>query len=185
MLESTHTHEPLLINTIGHSLGLLLFAGLLLLLIRDGRKGPGANRRCLPAVAALVALGWNAGSLFVLASSNVFPMLADVVAALSFGVLSLLPALLLHLSLEGRSQPIWICGYVFSGAALVLHLAELLGPGGERLHQAALWIMIAGFGPLTLVAMFAARRDTPGRGFWSACVCSCWPFLLSISGQAG
>jgi two-component system, LytTR family, sensor kinase len=180
MLESIHTHEPLLINTIGHSVGLLLFAGLLVLLIRDGRKGPGA-KRYLPAVAALVALGWNAGSLIVLASSNSFPMLADVVAALSFGVLSLLPALLLHLSLEGRSRFIWICGYILSGAAMLLHLGELVGPG-ERLHQAALWIIIAGFGPLALIAMFALRRDTaPPRHAGPRILIGMCLFLLAIS----
>jgi two-component system, LytTR family, sensor kinase len=180
MLESIHTQEPLLINTIGHSVGLLLFAGLLVLLIRDGRKGP-EPKRYLPAVAALVALGWNAGSLVVLASSNSSPMFADVIAALSFGVLSLLPALLLHLSLEGRSRSIWVCGYILSGTALVLHLAELFGQG-ERLHQAALWVIIVGFGPLTLIAMFAARRDTsPPRHAGPRILAGMCLFLLAIS----
>ncbi|HLI82340.1 MAG TPA: histidine kinase [Bryobacteraceae bacterium] len=180
MLESIHTQEPLLINTIGHSVGLLLFAGLLLLLIRDGRKAPGA-KRYLPAVAALVALGWNAGSLVVLAYSSSFPRFADVVAAVSFGVLSLLPALLLHLSLEGRNQPIWICGYFLSGTAMLLHLAELFG-SGERLHWAALWIIIAGFGPLTLIAMWAARRETtPSRRTGPRILAGMCLFLLAIS----
>jgi two-component system LytT family sensor kinase len=157
MLESIHAREPLLINSIGHSLGLLLFAGFLFLVLRDRRRGRGAQGN-LPVAAAALALAWNAGSLVVLATSTTSPMLADLVAAASFSVLSLLPAVLLQLSLEGKNKPIWICGYALSGAAVALHLAELFWQG-EVLHQAALWMITVGFAPLTVVAMLTARRS--------------------------
>ena len=104
MLDSIHAGEPLLVNTLGHSIGLLLFAGFLFLVLRERRRGRGAHGS-LPVAAAALALAWNAGSLVVLASSTAAPMLADVVAAASFSVLSLLPAVLLQLALEGKSKP--------------------------------------------------------------------------------
>jgi two-component system, LytTR family, sensor kinase len=180
MLESVQTHEPLLVNAVGHSLGLLLFAGFLVLVLRNRRRGPGA-RRNLPAVAAALALAWNAGSLVVLASANTAPMLADIVAALSFSVLSLLPAVLLHLSLEGKSRPIWVCGYILSGTAVALHLVELGWPG-ERLHQDALWVIIAGFAPVTVVAMLRMRGDVaPPRHAGPRIAVGMCLFLLAIS----
>ena len=157
MLESIHTQEPLLVNSIGHSIGLLLFAGFLFLVLRDRRRGLGSQAG-LPAVAGALALAWNAGSLVVLATSTAAPMLADVVAAASFSVLSLLPAVLLKLALEGRNKPVWICGYILSGMAVALHLAELFWPG-EVLHRAALWMITLGFAPLTIVATLTARQS--------------------------
>lgn len=143
-------HEPLLVNSIGHSVGLLLFAGFLALVLQDRRRRRD-TQSWLPAIAAALALLWNAGSLVVLATSS------DAVAALSFAILSLLPAVLLHLSLEGRVRPIWTTGYALSGIAVGLHLAELAVPD-PRFHQAALWVIIAGFGLLTVAAMFVRRR---------------------------
>jgi two-component system, LytTR family, sensor kinase len=180
MLESIYTHEPLLVNSIGHSVGLLLFAGFLVLVLRDRRGGSSAQRN-LPAVAAALALAWNAGSLVVLASSNVPPMLVDILAALSFGVLSLLPAVLLHLSLEGKSRAVWIFGYVLSAAAVAMHLVELFWQG-PRLHQAALWVIILGFPPVTVVAMLRMRGDpAPPRHAGPRIAVGMCLFLLAIS----
>src|SRR5262245_47790991 len=122
MLEGIH-NEPLLINSIGHAAGLLLFAGFLVLFLRD-RPRQRTVQGLLPAIAASLALLWNLGSLMVLAaSSGLFPS-SDLIAALSFAVLSLLPATLLQISLEGQLRPIWIIGYSISGLAFGLHVAE-------------------------------------------------------------
>lgn len=158
MLESIHAGEPLLVNSIGHSIGLLLFAGFLFLVLRERRRGRGAQGS-LPVAAAALALAWNAGSLVVLATSTPTPMLADVVAAVSFSVLSLLPAVLLQLALDGKNKPIWICGYILSGTAVALHLAELIFWQEEVLHRAALWMITLGFAPLTVIAMLTARQS--------------------------
>jgi two-component system LytT family sensor kinase len=156
MLESIDMQEPLLINAIGHSVGLLLFAGFLILVLRDRRKG----QSVLPAITATLALLWNAGSLYVLAASSGLIAGSDLVAALSFAVLSILPAVLLQLSLDGRARSVSITGYALSAIAVGLHLAELITPD-PRLHQAALWVIVLGFGLLAVVAMLITRRASP------------------------
>ena len=55
------THEPLMVNTIGHSLGALLFAAVFLLVWRSAHR---------PALAAALAFVWNAASLAVLAMND-------------------------------------------------------------------------------------------------------------------
>src|ERR1022692_3512990 len=153
-------NEPLLVNSIGHSVGVLLFAGFLVMVLRDRRPSR------LAVVAAALALLWNAGSLAVLAASAGLMGGADVAAAFSFSVLSLLPAVLMHLSLGHRSRPIWIAGYALSSVAVCLHVAELAGVG-LRAHVIALWMITIGFGVLTIVARI---------GIVSMCL-----FLLAIS----
>ena len=100
MPASLNVHGPELINTLGHCAGVLLFGYLFVLLLRDfrGRAGQGP---VLPAVAALLAVVWNAGSLFALGSRS--GSAGDIPAALSFASLSLLPAVLLSISLRGAA----------------------------------------------------------------------------------
>ena len=178
MRESLDMHEPLLINSIGHSAGLLLFAGFLILVLRDQRRG--VARAILPALAAALALLWNVGSLVVLAGSSGLMRSSDLAVAASFAALSLLPAVLLQLSLESKARPIWISGYLVSAVAVSLHLAELTWPD-TRLHQAALWIIVGGFGGLTVIAMFVTGRlagQPVSRRRIPASMCL---FLLAIS----
>src|SRR5688572_29363632 len=156
MLEALDIHEPLLINSIGHSAGLLLFAGFLFLFLRD--RGSGRYRQSyLPAIAATLALLWNAGSLYVLAALSGLLPASDLIATLSFAILNVLPAVLLQLSLESKSRFIWISGYFLSAVAIALHAAELARPD-TRFHQAALWVIVAGFGLLSLAAVFVTDR---------------------------
>jgi len=159
-------NEPLLVNSIGHSVGVLLFAGFLVLVLRDRRS----NR--LAVIAAVLALLWNAGSLAVLGASAGFHGTAGW-AAFSFSVLSMLPAVLLHLALGRSRRSIWICGYILGGVAVILHLAELV-VGGPPLHAIALWIMTIGFSALSLAIGFGRSGDPAPLA--SMCL-----FLLSIS----
>ena len=174
MFDAFNIHGPLLVNTVGHSVGLLLFSALLFLLFEESRSE--SNRRGrLAAVAATLALLWNAGSLVVLAASSGFLPPSHLVASLSFAVLSLLPAVLLHIALDGRLRGVWVTGYVISALGVAFHLAELAEPD-IRFHQAALWVISAGFGLLTSIALFATRKAFPGRTAMSMCL-----FLFAIS----
>src|SRR5262245_23084015 len=99
MPKTLDIHEPLLLNTLGHSAGVLIFGIFLYLFLRDWR-GARLRRSFLPAMAAALALLWNLGSLIVLAGPG--SRYTEATVAFSFSVLSLLPAVLLHLSLERR-----------------------------------------------------------------------------------
>jgi hypothetical protein len=178
MLESIDMQEPLLINAIGHSVGLLLFSGFLILVLRDRRRG----QSILPAITATLALLWNVGSLYVLAASSGLIAGSDLVAALSFAVLSILPAVLLQLSLDGKARGVSITGYALSAIAVGLHLAELITPD-PRFHQVALWVIVLGFGILAVAAMLITRRASPiaNRPGAPRIIVSMCLFLFAIS----
>jgi two-component system, LytTR family, sensor kinase len=147
-------NQPLLINILGHAAGALIFA-IFLALLFSGRGWSGARGRYLSALAAALSLAWNLGSLIVLAWPGLPPRAAELAAAFSFSVLSLLPAVLLHLSLgDGRRALVWL-GYLLSSVAVIMHFWEI-GGNGTALHQIALLIITVGFLVLTGIAVLGA-----------------------------
>jgi two-component system LytT family sensor kinase len=144
-------HEPVLVNTIGHCAGAMIFGMLVYFLLVNGHRAREGRSR-LPVVAAVLAMLWNLGSLIAMATGPTGGMAADLIVAASFSVLSLLPAVLLHISLESRHRALWIAGYVLSAIAVVLHAADLL-LRGPRLHYAALLLVTLGFAGLTIISV--------------------------------
>ncbi len=148
--------DPVLINTIGHTAGMLLFGVIIWLLIRD-RRTHGMRTTSLPISAAVLALAWNVGSLIATGYPNPNSVFIEVVMALSFSVLSMLPAILLHLAVKGQQTTLQWIGYGISGCAVGLHLSELFTTNTMP-HQAALLIIAFGFGGLTVAAYWERRR---------------------------
>ena len=90
-------HEPVLVNTIGHCAGAVIFGILLYFFLVNWRRTR-EKRSSLPVLATILAMLWNLGSLVALATGPGSGMVPDVIVAASFSVLSLLPAVLLHIS---------------------------------------------------------------------------------------
>src|SRR5712671_3931437 len=118
-------HAPVLVNTIGHCAGAVAFGILLYLLLLDWRRDP-RERSTLPSIAAALALLWNLGSLIGVATAPSGDPIADAIVAGSFSVLSLLPAVLLRISLGSRSPMLSMAGYVVSGLAVALHIGDVI-----------------------------------------------------------
>ena len=131
--------ESLLVNTLGHAAGVLIFGIFLFLLIQDrsARRLRGGTKSMLAAALALV---WNLASLLVLG----FGARAgtDTVA---FSVLSLLPAVLFDLCLAGRHRLLVRTGYGLSAVAIGLHIAEFFQSQDVRYHRWGLNLITAGF----------------------------------------
>jgi two-component sensor histidine kinase len=171
-------HEPILVNTIGHCAGAVIF-GMLLYFFLMNRRRADEEHGNLPVVAAALAMLWNLGSLVALAAGPNRGQIAGGIVALSFSVLSLLPAVLLHISLQSRRRAVWIAGYVLSGVAVALHLADWLSqlPG---LHYAALLVVTLGFAALTILSVILEWRQA-NRAAGSRLAGSMALFLFAIS----
>jgi hypothetical protein len=171
-------HKPVVVNTIGHSAGVVIF-GILLYLFLVNRRRAREERSSLPAVAAALAMLWNLGSLIALASGPSSGPVADVIVAASFSVLSFLPAVLLHISLGSDHRPLWMSGYVLSVIAVLLHAGDLL-TGAPRFHYAALILITAGFACLTIISVVLELRQH-NRAAVSRLAGAMGLFLLAIS----
>ncbi len=169
MLTESTLRDPVLINTIGHTAGLLLFGFIIVLFLRD-RRIHGIRRTKLSIAAASLAFCWNVGSLIALAvggDQQDSPHMAVIMTA-AFAVLSLLPAVLLQIALQGQLNGITCAGYAISGASVVLHVSELF-VAGPLPHQAALLLIAIGFGALTCTAVLIKRRK--GVTEWFSLIC--------------
>jgi two-component system, LytTR family, sensor kinase len=171
-------HEPVLVNTIGHCAGAVVF-GMLLYFFLVNRRRAGDDRGSLPLVAAALAMLWNVGSLVALAAGPRGGPIAGAIVALSFSVLSLLPAVLLHISLRSRRRAVWIGGYVLSGVAVALHLADWL-THAPALHYAALLVVTLGFAALTILSVILEWRPE-NRAAGSRLAGAMGLFLFAIS----
>jgi two-component system LytT family sensor kinase len=172
-------HAPILVNTIGHCAGAIAFGILFYLLLLDWRRAT-AERSLLPSIAAALAFLWNMGSLIGMATAPVGDPIADTIIAGSFSVLSLLPAVLLHISLQSRHRFIWISGYAVSAIAVMLHIGDL-ATGASRFHYAAILLVTIGFTALTTASVIqealSGAHDGSGKRLVGAMVL----FLFAIS----
>ncbi len=168
-------HEPLIVNAIGHLAGVIVF-GIFLVLALRGAAGRRARENWLSVASAGLAWTWNAASLAGLLLTSGTARWA--LEAVSFSSLSLLPAVLLHLSLNGRFRVITASGYVLSAVATTMHLCERLLPA-TYLHKWALWVMAVGFGALTLMSAIKVllqggrKRTEEPRNCWHRCASYC------------
>jgi two-component system, LytTR family, sensor kinase len=149
-------HEPVLVNTIGHCSGAVIFGILFYLFVVNWRRAREERSR-LPALAAALAMLWNLGSLIALATRASSGISAVVIVAISFSALSVLPAVLLHISLAPQHRELWTGGYVLSSAAVALHLTDLV-TGASGFHYAALLLLTFGFCGLTAIAVVSEIR---------------------------
>src|ERR1700730_11631518 len=170
----SNLHEAQLVNAIGHSAGAIIFGIFLYLLLRD-RSGARLRGSWLSVAAAGLAFLWNIGSLAILVAATDSSRYADIVVVFCFCVLSLLPAVLLHLSLAGSFVPLIAAGYGLSISAMAMHLWELFHPG-LHYQQRALLLITVGFGVLTAVSVIAValqgdvnRRAKASRIFGAMC----------------
>ena len=162
-------HEPLLVNTIGHTLGVVLFAVSLYFLLRGH-----AHR--LSVAAAALALTWNLSSLLVLAWPD-----QGWLVSLSTSALSVLPAVLLHLSLGNRFATIVRLGYGLAGISVMLHALEEHADLGVT-HSGALSLTTGGFAALTLLTALALVFSRAGdRAMGSRLAAAMALFLLAVS----
>ncbi len=172
-------HAPVLVNTIGHCAGAIVFGILLYLLLLDWRRATG-ERSALPSLAAGLALLWNLGSLIGMATSPKGDPIADAIVAGSFSVLSLLPAVLLHISLRSRHPALWVTGYAVSFAAVALHIGDLITTA-PRFHYAAILLVTIGFGALTTICVAQEALSGPKDGSGPRLAGAMVLFLFAIS----
>jgi two-component system, LytTR family, sensor kinase len=172
--------EYLTVNTLGHAAGVLTF-GIFLALALWRRPAERVRASGLAILAAALAFLWNLASFLVLVIAAE-SQAEQITAAAGFCVLSLLPAVLLHLCLSERFPVIVRCGYVLSTGAITAHLLEL-ATGAERYHRAGLAVITIGFGLLTVVSVVKAlwSQDDNPRVLGSRIFATMSLFLLAIS----
>ncbi len=140
--------DQLLIDTVGHSAGLVLFGFLIVLFSRNKLAGRTRESR-MNLVAAAVVFVWNLAELLLLAQPSVPGAVRDLAGDASLLCLNFLPAVLLHISLSGRLRPISLAGYGLSAVSIIFQYASG-STGSLEKSQASLLLLSLGFAMLSL-----------------------------------
>ena len=169
MLQAAGWQGLVFIDTIGHCAGAVLFGLLIVLLLRDSNFRPTPRNR-LSLIAALLVFFWNIAELIVLQAGVPLGSRYRFAVYLSFCCLSILPAVLLHISLRPRLRSVAMAGY---GISLISILSQYPGraPLEAARSQFSLLLLTFGFALLSLgvwlPSEFLARRrgdtDSPNR----------------------
>ena len=165
-----------LLNLVGLSTGVALYAMLLAMVIRARRRaGDAATFDPLLLLTSILGLVWNLCALpgYVLPKFGIagpFPL----ISAVGFGALGLLPAVVVHSVLRGGDKgvgglvkrAIGIVAYAVSAFAATLHLAAALR-GAVVPSPDAMRLLTYAFVAL-VVPLAAATRGQPGsrRALW-------------------
>jgi two-component system, LytTR family, sensor kinase len=158
----SNIHEPQFVNILGHAAGTIIFGIFVYLLLLD-RAETRLRGSWLSVAAAGLACLWNVGSLAVLITFANHADQARLFVLFSFAILSLLPAVLLHISLdEGRFWPMIGFGYALSLVAVGMHIREFLRPG-QLYQQRGLLVITVGFAILTVLSVGAVILRGPGN----------------------
>ncbi|MEP6962518.1 MAG: hypothetical protein ABI995_10580, partial [Acidobacteriota bacterium] len=171
-------NESLLVNTLGHSAGVLLFGIFLVLLLQD-RTARSLPRGRKSMCAATLALAWNLASLVVLGSDKPDSMATQWMVAIGFSVLSLLPAVLFDLCLEDRYRGLTMTGYGLAMVTIIPHVVEVFHADAD-VHRLALTSITIGFGALTAIAAGLEYLERGGRAT-SRLIGTMSLFLLAMS----
>ncbi len=141
-------HSSVFVDTVGHCVGSFLFGFLILLFVRERRFDIQLENRLSIVAASLVFL-WNVSELVVLGFATTLGIKqVHFATVVSFCSLSMLPAVLLHISLENRWKRIAFVGYALSAAAILVQFESgVFGAGRSRL---SLLLLSFGFALLSL-----------------------------------
>jgi two-component system, LytTR family, sensor kinase len=151
MIDIFGDSRHLAVNTLGHVAGVLIF-GIFLTLVFSQRTFPQLRASRLSLAGAALALIWNLASLFVLLVGPSNSSMERIIAGAGFCALSLLPSVLLDLSLANRFPIIVRCGYLLSFCAAFAHFTEFFYDSA-RFHRLGLAAITIGFGLLTVVSV--------------------------------
>ena len=169
MLSAVSWRDPAFINTIGHAAGLLLFGVIIVLLIGD-RRAHGVRQTRLSVAAAGLAFAWNVGSLVALASHDASSRFISLVMAVSFSVLSLLPAILLQLAVT--KTPAHDCSVRLRDQHRCGLSARVRAIQRKFIAASIALLLIAvGFGVLTVMAFLIGRRGPKNSMEWFSLGC--------------
>ena len=162
-----------ILNFVGLSTGAVLYAMLLAMVLRADQTPGRAQFDPLILAAAALGLAWNLCALLLYALPRVGGGPFPALAAIGFGALGFLPAVVVHSVLRGESgrlrqtrRLVAALAYAISGVAAILHFTSAWS-GGPVPSPAGMRLLTYTFIALVL-PLAAITRGQPGarRALW-------------------
>lgn len=180
-------NAALLVNLLGFSVGIALYALLAIMVVRHrGRRDLGNTDRLLLMTAALGLL-WNVGELYAFGQKDLgLPPLSGFITALSFSALGFLPSVVVHSARSdetGKGQILTWAAYALSVVATIMHFQAVIA-GGSAPSSLALRTMT--FGALALavgLVVFNLRQTIEKKAIYAAALLVFAVSAFHLSGE--
>lgn len=179
-------NAALLVNLLGFSVGIALYALLAAMVVRHRGSRRAENANLLLLTTAALGLLWNVGELYGLVQKDFGgPLISPFLVALSFSALGFLPSVVVHSAQADESGTHWLtfAAYGLSVVATLMHFqAAIAGsavPSGLALQTLT-------FGSLALSAgllIFNLRQTLEKKAIWAAALLVFAVSALHLSGE--
>ena len=176
-----------LINLLGFTVGIALYALLLVMVVRYRRSSKTETVNLLLLTTSLLGLIWNVGELGIFVWKDFdavnFPPL---LTAVSYSALGFLPSVVVHSAQTGETKARWItfAAYGLSSIAALLHLQSVFF---ENSAPSSLALQTLTFGSLALIAgllIFNFRQTIEKKTIWASALLVFAVSALHLSGEA-
>jgi signal transduction histidine kinase len=179
-----------LINILGFTVGIALYALLLLMVVRHGRAKDKNAPDFLLLLTAALGLLWNAGELSVLFWKDFGdPPVSPALLAVSYSALGFLPSVVVHSAWKSEEREnkkvgwLTVAAYALSTFAALLHLQSAIF---NRAAPSDLALRVLTFGSLALLAgllNFKFSQKLQKKAVWISALSVFALSALHLSGQ--
>ena len=184
--EMNSLNAALLVNLLGFTVGIALYALLAAMVARHRNASQYAGTNSLLLITALLGLLWNLGELFIFVSRD-FGTAAGwpIISAVSYSALGFLPSLVVHSARAEDRTTHWLtyAAYSLSAFAAVLHFAAAFS-GQPTPSDLALQTLT--FGSIVMAAgllFFNLRQTLEQKTVWAAALLIFAVSALHLSGE--
>lgn len=179
-------NAALLVNLLGFSVGIALYALVAVMVVRHRGSRRAENANLLLLTTAALGLLWNVGELYGFVSKDFGgPAISPLLVALSFSALGFLPSVVVHSAQAEESGTHWLtfAAYGFSVIATLMHFQAAFA-GSSVPSDLALQTLT--FGSLALSAgllIFNLRQTLEKKAVWAAALLVFAVSALHLSGE--
>ncbi|HQZ96993.1 MAG TPA: histidine kinase [Pyrinomonadaceae bacterium] len=179
-------NAALLVNLLGFSVGIALYALVAVMVLRHRGSQRAENANILLLTTSALGLLWNVGELYGFVQKDFGgPLISPLLVALSFSALGFLPSVVVHSAQAEESGTHWLtfAAYGFSVIATLMHFQAALS-GSAVPSDLALQTLT--FGSLALSAgllLFNLRQTLEKKAVWAAALLVFAVSALHLSGE--
>lgn len=180
-------NAALLVNLLGFTVGIALFAMLAAMVVRHRKAAGFAGVDFLLLTTALLGLIWNLGELFVFiqkdfGSAQGIPLLA----AASYSALGFLPSVVVHSAQDDDAKISWLT-FVAYGLSILASLLHFYSAIANQTAPSDLALRTLTLGSVTLAAgllFFNFRQTLEKKSIWAASLLIFAVSALHLSGDS-
>ena len=179
-------NNALLINLLGFSLGIALYALLLVMVLRQRGSARAGNIDYLLIATACLGLSWNLGELLTFAERDFgIIVISPFLTASAYAALGFLPSVVVHSAQAEESKPHWLTftAYGLSALAAALHFYSAMFLSAAPSDLALQMLTYSSIALAAALLIFNFRQTLEKKTIWATALLVFAVSALHLTGQ--